>query len=45
VVAHLRDGHRIEVTADGDWPYAAIQQAAVLARQRLDEKVATCPRP
>ena len=45
VVAHLRDGQHIEVTAGGDWPYAAIQDAAVRARQRLDETVTSCPRP
>ena len=45
VVAYRRDGHRIEVSADGDWPYAAIQEAAVRARQRLDETVTSCPRP
>ena len=36
VSAALRDGERIEVTATGDWPYAAIQQAATRARQQLD---------
>ena len=45
VVAYLRDGHCIEVTAGGDWPYAAIQEAAVRARRRLDETVTSCTRP
>jgi hypothetical protein len=36
VLAQLRDGKRIEVTATGDWPYAAIQRAAVQARRQLD---------
>ena len=44
VLAYLRDGHRIEVTAGGDWPYAAIQQAAVRARRQLDDKVTSCPK-
>ena len=42
VSAALRDGERIEVTATGDWPYAAIQQAATRAREQLDEELTTC---
>jgi hypothetical protein len=38
----LRDGERIEVTAAGDWPYTAIQQAATRARRELDGKVTRC---
>ena len=40
VVAQLRNGDQIAVTAVGDWPYAAIQRAAVQAREQLDGKVA-----
>jgi V8-like Glu-specific endopeptidase len=42
VSAALRDGERIEVTATGDWPYAAIQQAATRAREQLDGKLTSC---
>ena len=42
VSAALRDGERIEVTATGDWPYAAIQQAATRARQQMDGKLTSC---
>ena len=42
VSAALRDGERIEVTATGDWPYAAIQQAATRARQQLDGTLMSC---
>ena len=40
VRAELDDGDSIAVTATGDWPYAAIQQAATQARQQLDGKLA-----
>ena len=42
VSAALRDGKRIEATATGEWPYAAIQHAAARARQQLDGKSAAC---
>jgi len=42
VTVTLRDGERIEVTATADWPYAAVQQAAKRARERLDEKLRSC---
>ena len=42
VLAELRDGERITVTAMGDWPYAAIQQAATRARQQLDGRLTSC---
>ena len=45
VLAQLRDGDEIAVTAVGDWPYAAIQLAALKARQELDDKVAFVRRP
>lgn len=45
VSAALRDGERIEVTATGDWPYAAIQQAATRAREQLDAELTTCAKP
>ena len=38
VLAQLRNGDHISATATGDWPYAAIQRAAIKARQRLDER-------
>jgi hypothetical protein len=44
VRAELGDGERIAVTATGDWPYAAIQQAATQARQQLDGRVTSCAR-
>lgn len=42
VLAELQDGDQITVTATGDWPYAAIQQAATRARQQLDGRLASC---
>lgn len=42
VLASLHDGEQIEVTATGDWPYAAIQHAAARARQQLDERITSC---
>ena len=42
VLAELRDGEQITVTAMGDWPYAAIQQAATRARQQLDGRITSC---
>ena len=42
VLAELRNGDQIAVTAVGDWPYAAIQRAAVQARKQLDGKVESC---
>ena len=45
VSALLCDGERIEATATGDWPYAAIQQAATRAREQLDGEVTTCAKP
>lgn len=42
VRAGLCDGQEIVVTATGDWPYAAIQQAATRARQQLDGELTTC---
>ena len=42
VSAALRDGQRIEVTATGGWPYAAIQQAATQARQQMDGRLMSC---
>ena len=44
VRAQLRTGDQIAATATGDWPYAAIQRAAITARQQLDDKVASCTR-
>lgn len=44
VCAQLRTGDQIAATATGDWPYAAIQRAAIKARQQLDDKVASCTR-
>jgi len=44
VLVELRDGDQIAVTAVGDWPYAAIQRAAVKARRQLDSKAAACTR-
>jgi hypothetical protein len=42
VRAEVADGEQIDVTATGDWPYAAIQQAATRARQQLDGKLTSC---
>jgi hypothetical protein len=42
VRAELRDGDHISVTATGDWPYAAIQQAATQARQQMDGRLTSC---
>ena len=42
--ARLRNGGRIAVTAIGGWPYAAIQLAALKARQQLDDRVPSCTR-
>lgn len=42
VLAELRDGEQIIATAMGDWPYAAIQQAATRARQQLDGRIRSC---
>jgi hypothetical protein len=42
VVAELRDGEQIAVTATGDWPYAAIQRAATQAREQMDGKLTSC---
>lgn len=44
VLAQLLNGDQIAATATGDWPYAAIQRAAVKARQELDDKLASCTR-
>ena len=44
VRAQLRAGDQIAATATGDWPYAAIQRAAIKARQQLDDKAASCVR-
>jgi hypothetical protein len=45
VRAELEDAEPIAVTATGDWPYAAIQQAATQARQQLDGKLMSCANP
>ena len=42
VRAELRDGEHISAMATGDWPYAAIQQAATQARQQMDGKLTSC---
>ena len=42
VLAELRDGEQIAVTATGDWPYAAIQRAATQARQQMDGTLTSC---
>jgi hypothetical protein len=42
VHAELRDGEHISATATGDWPYAAIQQAAMQARQQIDGNLTSC---
>ena len=42
VRAELRDGAHVSATATGDWPYAAIQQAATQARQQIDGKLMSC---
>jgi hypothetical protein len=42
VRAELESGRPIAVTATGDWPYAAIQQAATQARQQLDGTLTPC---
>ena len=42
VLAELHNGDQIAVTAVGDWPYAAIQRAALQARKQLDGKVESC---
>jgi hypothetical protein len=42
VRADLRDGAQIAVIATGDWPYAAIQQAATQARHQMDGKFTSC---
>jgi hypothetical protein len=42
VRAELRNGGRVAATATGDWPYAAIQRAAIQARQKLDSNVEPC---
>jgi hypothetical protein len=42
VLAELSDGAQIDVTAPGDWPYAAIQRAATQARQQMDGRLTSC---
>ncbi len=44
VCAQLRTGNQIAASATGDWPYAAIQRAAIKARQQLDDEGASCTR-
>ena len=42
VLAELHGGEQVAVTATGDWPYAAIQRAAVTARQHVDGRLSSC---
>ena len=42
VLAELKNGAQINVTAAGDWPYAAIQGAATQARQQMDGRLTSC---